>query len=185
VIASRTEWTCGVLVSDFMKSYITNLVFAGLLVIPSIAAAQQPSADQKRLDVMVGKWSIEIDTKATPLSPANKASGTEECQWFANRHVVCRSDAKGSAGAYSQMRTLSYIAARKQYMAHTVDSLGIAVVAYGQGSGDTWTFTTEQTGFNIRLTMKIAAGGYSALAEFAGPDGKYLPLSEVKGTRAK
>jgi hypothetical protein len=175
------------LVSASMKSYITDLliVIAGLLVIPSIAAAQQPSPDQKRLDVMVGKWSVEVDTKATPLSPASKASGTEECQWFANRHVVCRSDAKGSAGTYSQMRTLSYIAARKQYAAYTVDSLGSSLVAYGQVNGDTWVFTTDQPSFNIRLTLKIAAGGYTALAEFAGPDGKYVPLSEVKATRAK
>ena len=168
-----------------MKSHIVVLVMAGLVVIPSIAAAQQPSADQKKLDVMVGKWSIEVDTKATPLSPANKASGTEECQWFANRHVVCRSEAKGPTGSYSQMRTLSYLPARKQYVAYTVDSLGSALAAYGQVSGDTWTFSTDQPAFNIRLTLKLAAGGYTALAEFAGADGKYLPLSEVKATRAK
>ena len=173
-----------------MKSYITELLIAGLLTIPSIAAAQtaaagQPSPDQKRLDVMVGQWRIDVDTKATPLSPASKASGTEECEWFANRHVVCRSEAKGSAGTYSQMRTLSYVPARKQYVAYTVDSLGSALVAYGQVNGDAWTFTTDQPAFNIRLTLKIAAGGYTALAEFAGADGKYLPLSEVKATRAK
>ena len=168
-----------------MKSNLLGLFIAGLLVIPAAAAAQQPSADQKKLDVMVGKWSIEVDTKATPLSPANKASGTEECQWFANRHVVCRSEAKGSAGTYSQMRTLSYAPARKQYVAYTIDSLGSALVAYGQVTGDTWTFTTDQPAFNIRLTLKIAAGGYTAVAEFAGADGKYLPLSEVKATRAK
>ena len=167
-----------------MKGHITVLLIAGLLGVPSISAAQT-SPDQKRLDVMAGKWSIEVDTKATPLSPANKASGTEECQWFANRHVVCRSDAKGSAGAYSQMRTLSYVPARKQYAVYTVDSLGSAVVAYGQVSGETWTFTTDQPSFNIRLTLKIAAGEYTALAELAGADGKYLPLSEVKATRAK
>ena len=168
-----------------MKSNFVGLCIAGLLVIPSAAAAQQPSADQKKMDVMVGKWSIEVDTKATPLSPASKASGTEECEWFANRHVVCRSEAKGSAGTYSQMRTLSYVPARKQYVAYTIDSLGSALVAYGQVTGDTWTFTTDQPAFNIRLTLKIAAGGYTALAEFAGADGKYLPLSEVKATRAK
>ena len=168
-----------------MKPYLTGLLIVGLLAVPSIVAAQQPSPDQKKLDVMVGKWSIEVDTKATPLSPANKASGTEECQWFANRHVVCRSEAKGSAGTYSQMRTLSYLPARKQYVAYTVDSLGSALVAYGQVNGDAWTFTTDQPAFNIRLTLKIAAGGYTALAEFAGADGKYLPLSEVKATRAK
>ena len=83
------------------------------------------------------------------------------------------------------MRTLSYVPARKQYAVYTVDSLGSAVVAYGQMSGDTWTFTTDQPTFNVRLTMKIAAGGYTALAELAGSDGKFVPLSEVKATRAK
>ena len=58
-------------------------------------------------------------------------------------------------------------------------------MAYGLVTGDTWTFTTEQPSFNIRLTVKIAASGYTALAELAGADGKYLPLSEVKATRAK
>jgi hypothetical protein len=164
---------------------LAGLVIVALLAIPLVATAQQPSPDQKKLDVMVGKWNIEIDTKATPLSPANKASGTEECQWFANRHVVCRSEAKGSAGMYSQMRTLSYLPARKQYVAYTIDSLGSAVVAYGQVTSDTWTFTTDQPAFNIRLTLKIAAGAYTALAEFAGADGKFVPLSEVKGMRAK
>jgi hypothetical protein len=167
-----------------MKGHITALLAASVLSVPSFAAAQT-TPDQKKFDVMVGKWSIEVDTKATPLSPANKASGTEECQWFASRHVVCRSEAKGSAGSYSQMRTLSYVPARKQYAVYTVDSLGSAVVAYGQVSGDTWTFTTDQPSFNIRLTLKIAAGGYTALAEIAGADGKYLPLSEVTATRAK
>ena len=85
----------------------------------------------------------------------------------------------------SQMQTLSYVPARKQYVAYTVDSLGSALVAYGQISGDTWTFTTDQPAFNIRLTLKIAAGSFTALAEFAGTDGKYVPLSEVKATRAK
>jgi hypothetical protein len=166
-----------------MRGQIALVLAAALLGLASLAAAQTP--DQKKLDVMAGKWNIEVDTKATPLSPANKASGTEECQWFANRHVVCRSDAKGSAGAYSQMRTLSYVPARKQYAVYTVDSLGSALVAYGQVSGDTWTFTTDQPSFNVRLTLKIAAGGYTALAELAGADGKFLPLSEVKATRTK
>ena len=48
-----------------MRGHITVLLFASLVGIPSIATAQT-TADQKKLDVMVGKWSIEVDTKATP-----------------------------------------------------------------------------------------------------------------------
>jgi hypothetical protein len=172
-----------------MKSLTTFLLIVGLLAVPSITAAQtaaaQTSPDQKRLEVLVGEWRIDVDQKATPLAPATKASGTRDCQWFANRHVVCRSEAKGPAGTYSQMQTLSYVPARKQYVAYTIDSLGSALAAYGQVNGDTWTFTTDQPAFNIRLTLKIAASSFTALAEFAGADGKYLPLSEVKATRAK
>ena len=159
------------------------LVVAVLLALPGIAGAQTPT-DYKRLDPMVGRWRIEVDLKATPISQATKASGTEECEWFANRHVVCRSEAKGTTGTYSQMRTLSYIPAQRQFAAYTIDSLGTVLNAYGQVAGDTWTFAS-QSGLNIRLTLKIAAASYNALVEFAGPDNKYLPLSEVRGTRVK
>ena len=167
-----------------MTWFRTILTLAVLLACISASAAAQ-TAEQKRLDALVGQWRIEVDQKATPLSPATKATGTNECQWFANRHVVCRIEAKGTAGSYSQMQTLSYVPARKQYAAYTVDSLGSAVVAYGQIAGDTWTFTTDQPAFNIRLTLKVAASALTAVAELAGADGKFVPLSEIKGTRGK
>src|SRR5690349_16249880 len=153
------------------------LITATLLAMASSSMAQ--TAEQKALQPMVGRWQVEIDLKATPISQATKATGTENCEWFASRHVVCRSEAKGATGAYSQMRTLSYIPAQKQYAAYTIDSLGTALIAYGQATGDTWTFTTAQSALTIRLTLKVAARSYTALAEFAGPDGRYVPLSEV------
>jgi hypothetical protein len=165
-----------------MVARIAPLIITVLLALPCTSAAQS-ATDYKRLDPMVGRWRIEVDLKATPISQATKASGTEECEWFAGRHVVCRSEAKGSTGTYAQMRTLSYVPAQKQFAAYTIDSLGTSLVAYGQLSGDTWTFSTSQSALNIRLTLKIAPASYTALVEFAGADGKYLPLSEVRGTR--
>ena len=163
---------------------VTCLLLAAVLAWPCVAAARQ-GPEQKRLDAMVGRWRVDVDLKATPLGPGTKATGTEECQWFAARHLVCRSEAKSPSGTYSQMRTISYIAARKQYAIYTVDSLGTALIAYGQATGDTWTFATEQQAFNIRLTLKMAPGGYTALAEYSGLDGTYQPLSEITGTRMK
>jgi hypothetical protein len=167
-----------------MAPRIAFIIVAALLALPGPSAAQS-ATDYKRLEPMVGQWRIDVDLKATPISQATKASGTEQCEWFANRHVVCRSDAKGTTGTYAQMRTLSYIPAQRQFAAYTVDSLGTSVIAYGQVAGDTWTFNTSQSALNIRLTLKIAAASYTAVVEFAGPDGKYLPLSEVRGTRVK
>src|SRR3954471_13093563 len=166
-----------------MNARIASVIFAALLALPGLSAAQS-ATDYKRLEPMVGQWRIEVDLKATPISQATKASGTEECEWFASRYVVCRSEAKGTTGTYSQMRTLSYIPAQPQFAAYTIDSLGTSLIAYGQVTGDTWTFSS-QAPLNIRLTMKIAPASYTALVEFAGADGKYLPLSEVRGTRIK
>jgi len=161
-----------------------SLLLVAMLGLPCTVAAQA-SPDLKRLDTMVGRWRIDVDLKATPLTQAAKASGTEECEWFAARHVVCRSEAKGAAGSYSQMRTFSYIPARKEYAVYAVDGLGTALLANGQVSGETWTFTTSQPAFNIRLTLKMAPDSYTAVAEYSGLDGKYLPLSEVRATRTK
>ncbi len=149
-----------------------------LLAWPALAPAQSP--DQKKLDVMVGRWKVDITLKATPLGPASTATGMEECEKFAT-HVVCRTD----AGTYRQMRVLSYVPARKRYSAYTIDSLNSALLGTGQVSGDTWTFATDQPGFNLKLTLKIGANTYTALAEFAGPDGRFQPFSEVKGTRVR
>ena len=165
-----------------MNARITLVLLVLLVALPRAATSQ--TAEQKALQPMVGKWRVEIDLKATPISQATTATGTEDCEWFGNRHVVCRSEAKSATGAYSQMRTLSYIPAQKQYAAYTIDSLGTALIAYGQVSGDTWTFTT-QSGLTIRLTLKIAARTYTALVEFAGADGKYAPLSEIRATRVQ
>ena len=73
----------------------------------------------------------------------------------------------------------------KEYAVYAIDSLGTALLAHGQASGDTWTFTTSQPAFNIRLTLKMARDAYTAVAEYSGLDGKYLPLSEVRATRTK
>lgn len=167
-----------------MNAPLAALLVAGSLAAAPLAAAQT-TPEQKPLAALAGQWRIDVDTLATPLTPATQASGTQDCQWFANRHMVCRSEARGAAGAYSQMQTLSYLPARKQYAAYSVDSLGTALVAYGQGTGDSWTFTTEQPAFNIRLTLKVSARSFTALAELELGDGKYLPLSTVKGTRVK
>src|SRR3954468_8416403 len=166
-----------------MHARIGSVIVLALVAVAGSSAAQ-PATDFKRLEPMVGQWRIDVDLKATPISQATKASGTENCEWFANRHVVCRSEAKGTTGTYSQMRTLSYIPAQRQFAAYTIDSLGTVLNATGQVTGDTWTFSS-QAPLNIRLTLKIAAASYTALVEFAGPDGKYLPLSEVRGTRVK
>src|SRR5919201_915169 len=101
-----------------LRSMTTRVRFfiSVALVIVSSAALAQPLPEQKKLEAMVGKWQTEIEFKGT--SPS-KASGTEDCEWFANLHVVCHSELTGPAGLYRSMRIISYIPAMKQYAVYT------------------------------------------------------------------
>ncbi len=171
-----------------LSKRITLVLIVSLLVVTEgalVGAAAQPSPEQKKLDYLVGKWQTEVDIKASSASAASKASGMEDCEWFANLHVVCRAELTGPAGLYRSMRVISYVPALKQYSSYTVDSLGYAVLSLGQTQGNTWTFTSESPGWKLRYVMKTAKDSYTTLAEYAGADGKWTTTSTGKSTRTK
>ena len=152
------------------------------LVLASSAALAQPTPEQKKLDAMVGKWQTEIEFKGA--SPS-KAAGTEDCEWFANLHVVCRSELTGPAGLYRSMRTISYVPAMKRYALYTIDSLGYATLTMGTNAGNTWTFTASGQGWQTRVVMKMSGNSYTSVAEYAGADGKWVTTATSKSTRLK
>jgi hypothetical protein len=155
------------------------------LVASAAATAQGRRPEHERLAVMVGSWQTEVDVKATPTGPALTVKGIEECAWFANLHVVCRNESKMESGPYSSIRLLSYQASTKEYSVYTVDSLGLSTLAFGQVSGDVWTFTAEGQGMRSRLTLTMTPDGYTGVSEFATRNDRWSPLSSVKATRQK
>lgn len=171
-----------------MNARTVLMAIAGLLVVShsfTVVGEAQPGPEQKKLDYFVGKWKVDVDVKPSATLPASKASGTEDCQWFANLHVVCRSESTGAAGLYTAMRVISYVPALKQYSSYTVDSLGYAVLALGQVQGETWTFSTDTPTLKTRYVVKGAKDSYTAVAEYAGADGKWIQSSEIKSARMK
>jgi len=160
------------------------LRFSCLVFIALVAwtASAQVGPEQKKLDAFVGKWRTDVEFKGA--SPS-KASGTEDCEWFANMHVVCHSDLTGPAGLYRSMRVISYVPALKQYAVYTVDSLGYAMLTMGTSSGNTWTFSSAGQGWQTRLVMKTSASGMTSSSDYAGADGKWIPTASGKSTRLK
>jgi hypothetical protein len=148
-------------------------------------ALAQPGPEVKKLAYFVGKWTTEIELKATAASPGGKASGTEECEWFANLHVICRAEATSAAGNYRSMRIISYVPLLKQYSHYSVDSLGISVLALGQAQGDNWTFITDLGQAKMRTALKTSSGSYTTTTDYAGADGKFITTALGKMTRAK
>lgn len=169
-----------------MIRHLASATFAVCLcaLVPATTAAQ-PGPEVKKLEPFVGRWRIDLDVRATATTTAGKATGTEDCEWFANLHVVCRSEATGAAGLYRSMRTLSYAPAVQSYASYTVDSLGYAVLTFGKPAGSTWTFSSQATGFTVRSVVKQTRDGYTATSEYAGPDGKWVTATVVTATRAR
>jgi hypothetical protein len=157
---------------------LSGLVMAG-------DASAQPTPEQKKLEYFVGKWKTDVDIKAFAAAPASKASGTEDCEWFANLHIVCKAESTGAAGSYRTMRIISWVPALKGYSQYAIDSFGYAVLSVGQVQGNTWTFTTELPGMKLRTVMKTSGDGYGTTSEYAGADGKFAPTGTGKATRAK
>jgi hypothetical protein len=158
----------------------TRVLFAIALALLTVSLFAQPGPEHKKLDVMAGTWSSEIEFKgATP----SKVSGTETCEWFANLHVICRAELTGAAGLYRSTRIVSWLPAVKQYASYTVDSLGYASLVLGTNSGDTWTFTSAGQGWKSRVTMKFSGKTSTSTAEYAGADGKWIATASGKSTR--
>ena len=170
-----------------MRVSLTTVFALALVVLPGMAAmaSAQPTAEHKRLDSFVGKWSVESEIKPSPSYAGGKLAGTEECESFANLHVVCRAELTGPTGLYRSMRVLSYLPALKQYGQYTVDSLGYASFAMGSFQGGTWTFTTDVVGAKLRNVIKTSGASYTTTTEYAGADGKWVATATGKSTRAK
>jgi len=164
---------------------LTSVLLAAACLALTVPAIAQPGPEHKKLDGFVGRFTVDIDVKASGATPASKASGTETCESFANLHVVCRTEATGAAGLYKSMRTLSWVPALKQYAVYTIDSLGYATLTTGTASGSTWTFSSDLGGYKLRTIVKTTAGGYTSTSEYAGADGKWITSAVITGTRAK
>jgi len=149
------------------------------------SAHAQPTPEQKKLEYFVGKWKIDTDVKASDDGPANKTSGSETCEWFANLHVVCKADSTTAAGNYRTMRIISWVPALKVYSQYAVDSYGYALLSTGQLSGNTWTFTTDLPGGKLRSTIKTSGDGYTVTSGLVGAGGKFTQTGTGKGTRTK
>ena len=161
------------------------LVIVVWLGLATPVGGQGRSPEQERLSAIVGRWQTELEIKATAAGQAGKVSGTEECAWFANLHVVCRNDAKADVVSYAAIRLISYHAPTRQYALYTVDSTGTALLAFGQIAGDTWTFTAEASESKSRLVIKMGPASYTGTSELSIRNGVWTPVSSIKATRVE
>jgi Protein of unknown function (DUF1579) len=172
------------------------VVLATVLGFVAAAAAQtpqppKPGAEHKRIDYFVGKWNFSGEAKASPMGPAGKTSGTEECSWFAgNFFLVCNSSMTGPLGAVKGQSIMSYDPAEKTYTFYAFNSIGIGFFVRGQVAGKvwTWTFETNMEGKSMKGRFTVTEEtptSYAFKMEASIDGGPMSVVEEGKSTKGK
>jgi hypothetical protein len=173
-------------------------VVVSLVAFPIAAMAQtappppqKPGPEHQKLGYFVGKWVTEGEVKDSPMGPGGKITSADTCEWFEGRFaVVCRGGGKSPAGPTKSVGILGYNAEEKVYTFYGIDNtmMNMANVAKGTVKGDTWTYTDEGVmggqKYKSRVTIKeLSPTSYTFKMEFAGADGKWVPMMESKSTK--
>ncbi len=159
------------------------------------AQAGQPTRgpEHKRLGFFVGTWTTEGELKPGPMGPGGKFTGVDTCEWFEGGFsVICRSEGRMPSGPSKSLGILGYSAEEKAYTYYGVDNTAMTMVSVPRGTlkGNTWTYTDEGAmggeSFKTRVTIKeLSPTSQSFLMEMQGPDGKWMPVMESRGTKTQ
>jgi hypothetical protein len=169
---------------------------AVVLVCASSAIAQnvpsKPTAEHKKLEYFVGKWTTTGDMKPSPFGPGGKITTTDACEWFQGGFaVVCRTEGKGPTGPVKSIGIMGYSTDQKVYTYYGVDNTAMTMASIPKGTveGDTWTFNDEGTmggqPYKGRFVLKTSPGSYTFKWEVLGPDQKWMPIIEGTSSKAK
>jgi mannose-6-phosphate isomerase-like protein (cupin superfamily) len=168
------------------------LACASSLIMAGAQSEPAPSPEVKKLEVIVGKFTIEDELKAGfmgPDSPAMKFSGTDDCRWTANGFAVICESALYRPGRkkYSETSFYYYDPTAKTYRYHAVDSSGGVEDKTGTVSGDVWTWLGDSVFggkvYHTRYTMKVVSEGFEYTDESGESENSMKVFVSGKETR--
>ena len=172
-----------------------GMIFAAWLVLAAAALAQmdmpKPGPEHKKLDIFAGSWTLDGDTKASPMGPAGKVTETEKCEWMeGDFYLVCHTDFKTTMGNGSGISVLGYSAEDKGYTYREFNSWGESMDSKGSFDGDTWTWTSDEKMGNTvvkgRFVMKMTSStSYTFTYETSSDGAKWTTVVDGKATREK
>jgi hypothetical protein len=122
--------------------------------------APKPAPEVKKLDFLVGTWTLEGDSKPGPMGPGGKVTMTEHNEWMdGGFFLVSHSEFKSAMGNGTVVSVLGYDPDAKVYTYDEYNSMGVAEHSKGTLNGDTWTWTSDEkmAGQPVhgRFTMKV------------------------------
>jgi len=177
-----------------MKPFV--LISAAWLALATAALAQmeppKPTAEHKKLEVFVGSWTLEGESKPTSMGPGGTMTEYEKCEWLeGNFFLLCRVDFKSaSMGNGSGLSIMGYSTDDKAYTYREYNSYGESMESKGSVDGDTWMWSSDEKMGNTmskgRFTMKMTSPSAYTFTFEMSPDGsKWTTVMEGKATKAK
>jgi hypothetical protein len=180
---------------DFMKRILIAVALVMLLVavaLQSQTPAPKPGPEQKKLEIWVGDWTYEGETRATPLGPAGKFIGKNSTRPILGGFFIeFRGEEKGPSGALQWYEIDGYDPVSKRFSWNNFASEGSVQAITYTIEGTTVSFSgTQVTGgkqYKIRGTFAFAPDFTSSVGKFEmSVDGTaWMPISESRATKIK
>lgn len=171
-----------------------GMIFVAWFVLAAAALAQmempKPGPEVKKLDMLVGSWTLDGDMKPGEMGPGGKVTENEKCEWMEGGFfLVCHLDFKTTMGNGAGMSIMGYSADDKSYTYREFNSWGEFTDSKGSLDGDTWTWINDQKEGNMtkgRFTMKVTSPASYKFSYEASPDGtKWTMVMDGKATKGK
>jgi hypothetical protein len=126
----------------------------------AIIARQDTDKEIQKLGYFAGKWSGEVEVKASQSGPASKFTEAADSDWMPGGHfIVMHWIAKTQAGEGTALMILGYDSKEKRYTFNTFSGTGETAAAKGTVEGNTWTFYGDSISNGAttksRFSMKV------------------------------
>jgi hypothetical protein len=175
---------------------ITILLFLSLFCFATAVQAQapapKPGPEAKKLNVYLGHWTYEGESKPGPLGPGGKSTGETNCQMILGGFFLeCRGTEKGPAGETHGLEIMGYDPVNKNFSDEFYADDGSRFSGAATVSGDTWTeagrFVSGGKEYQARGTSTLAADLMSITSKSEiSVDGKtWTAWEENKTTKTK
>jgi hypothetical protein len=177
-----------------MKRIATTILLAFCLA-TLMAQAQmpmpQPAPELKKLDYLVGTWSLDADLKSGPMGPGGKATGTSHYEWMDGKFfLVSHGSFAFAMGKGTEVTYMGYDSDQKMYLYTSFNSMGEHETSLGTVDGDSWTWLSDENmggqKMKGRFTMKVLSPTTYNYKFEISPDGSnWSTVMDGKATKTK
>jgi Protein of unknown function (DUF1579) len=144
----------------------------------------RPGPEHDRLNVFVGTWNTEGQTRGGPLGPAVRITAVDTYEWFPGGFfLVHHVDARIGDDEVKVIELIGYDASSGKYFTRSFDSQGNAGTYQASVRDRVWTFTGETE----RATVMVSDDGNTMTAHWErSEDGsRWLPWMDVTLRKAR